>query len=759
MARAMPRRRQRLFQSVAVLLVAVAGVWGYHHVVRPDRMMLLRLADAELRAVFGPEVEYGSVKIDLLRSVTIEELAVRTSRTDQPTLQASRVVLRHDLLALASGIYRPVAIEIDGARIVTRETETGAAFDFPLHLSSVSSGSRPPRVNVRDARVLYRARVGSERLQEGGVLVLDGIRLEVTPETGRRVLVEGSFQTRGLGQDEVDILIGGWADLDADTLQLQATWDPLRLTPDLLAHVADSVAAPLERQVGQKGRLAVTLTRDPEQEEGRLRIEAGWSGSIHMDLQSIPGVELIDAEGLEQIQSLISSPTLDVVVSQEGVDIRGLVAGLGGGDASLTGQILDGGETIRLDMGLRGVRLEDPALREALSPGGQRALDAFVPRGIVDAAIRVRKEKGKDLAWTVDAILEDASFKFVGYPDDTGYLFGFPYPVESASGGVHIQPGLVFFDDIVGIGGGNPDTSVSILGWRRSSWAGGPTGRIRLTEAGPDIRLTVVGRNLDVDDVLAAAVAGSEFAEDSEKFQVGGTLDKIEVDIMLVPGRDERARTEVRLTLSGETFRYVPFPLFLEDVDGWVTLRKPWVSATERGKVFQFDATGRVEGAPVRRVGHARRAREPGPPPRRGPRRPARRGADEDRPRGAYDAGRDLVGVALPRSPGARGRQGRTAPRGPPGSHPPDGGPEGRVHPPGCREGPRPPGGDEPHRSDGCRGRSGGVRGPARHGARRRRRGVGPHARRPGGRVGHPRRDGGASRHARADRAARASHR
>ena len=100
----------------------------------------------------------------------MEGLRVSTVETDQPTLVASRVEIRHDLVALASGIYRAEAITIASARIVTRETEEGAALDFPFRLEPSDTTAGLPVIRLEDATVLYRAREDSRRLRPGWVL-------------------------------------------------------------------------------------------------------------------------------------------------------------------------------------------------------------------------------------------------------------------------------------------------------------------------------------------------------------------------------------------------------------------------------------------------------------------------------------------------------------------------------------------------------------------------------------------------------------
>src|SRR5262245_5680490 len=136
--------RARWKQAVVMALVAAAGIWAYGRIVRPDRSLIARAAERRLREIFGPGVTYDSVRIDLVKGVEVRGLKVRTPATTEPTLVAERVEVRHDVLALASGTYRPEAIVIEKARVVTRETESGIAPDFPFTLEGDDTGRPMP---------------------------------------------------------------------------------------------------------------------------------------------------------------------------------------------------------------------------------------------------------------------------------------------------------------------------------------------------------------------------------------------------------------------------------------------------------------------------------------------------------------------------------------------------------------------------------------------------------------------------------------
>ena len=591
------RLRQRLLQGTALLVIVTAGVVAWHEVVRPDPELISNLAREKLREIFGPDVTFEHVRVDLVAGVTVEGLRVPAEDGTGIGLEAAWVEVRHDLIALASGLYRPQSIHIEQARIGTHETEAGFALDFPFTLEASEAETALPRIVLTRSTMLYRALADSARLRGGSTLEVTGIELDVLPE-GRDVLgIEGSFETRGLGQDQVRIRVEGSAKPEEDAVLLGAVWEPFRITEELLSVLAPDVAAHVEGQVGEWGHLVVSLSRHPDRAEGELRVGVRYRGQVKVDLGGVPGVERIDARSLEQLEALLRRADLDLEVTPEGASLQGLVDALGTGRMAVEGYVREGGEVVSLTIRIKGLELSDPAIQEALGETGRDLMRDFEPRGLVDAEIRVTKRPGTELAWEVDAILEDASFRFVGSPDPDGTPGGFPYLVENAIGAIHVRGPLVTFDDVIGLHGA--ETTVRIRSpWERS-WTGGETGRIRITDEGPDIRLTVDARNIAVDEDLWDAVRGSEFHDMRDLFWLDGVVDQVEVDIITVPGRDDKAKTEVRLTLGDESFRYARFPLLLRKVKGQVELRRPLIAQTARGSLFRFDVTGEADGADV----------------------------------------------------------------------------------------------------------------------------------------------------------------
>jgi hypothetical protein len=597
-----------LIQTLLVALAMWAGVTAYRRLVRPHGDLLRELADAPLREMFGPDVAYDlPFEFDLAEGVTISNLRVPSPRgvaaapgsVDVEPLfgfRADRVRIGHDPLALAAARYRPLAIEIDGARVITHETRDGIAPDFPFHLSSDMKDAGPlPRIVFRDVELLYRAMPGSERLRESAVLRLRIRELSLAPDEAGTIHVQGDLVALGLGQDEAPITVTGTVSPEGSDFGLVVRWDPLELTDALLAILAEQLAAPLRQRSIRSGAFALTL-RPGAADQGAFDLRIDWDSDVEINVPDLPGLDRIDARTKEQLQELFGRGALQLEADDGRINIKSLVTEMAGGQVSATGWIVGETGALHMDFEIRDLRLEDPAVRRALGPEGAALYDEFDPRGLVDAVGQVTRTPDGKLDWKVDVLLENASLRYVGAVGENGRREGFPYRIEEATGRVRIRSDGVTFDEIVGF---NRGAEIQIVGHDGEAWTGGPTGRLTFTDDGPDVRLTVIARNVPFDERLEEAIAGSEFADMMKDFDLQGVVDVIEIDVISHPKIEKTAKSELRITLEGEQFRYAPFPLPLEDVRGRITMRRP-VLGSQRGRIYAFDVTGWAEGQPLR---------------------------------------------------------------------------------------------------------------------------------------------------------------
>ncbi|MCP5069883.1 MAG: hypothetical protein GY946_25225, partial [bacterium] len=518
-----------------------------------------------------------------------------------------QVEIEHDPAALAVGLYEIRALRVHGATVFLVETEAGVTQDFRLDLPEGSGSGESPTVEIVDVTLYLRARMGSTRLSAGSMLVTHIDRLDLVPDATGRLVVSGELAMRELGQDDEPILLEGHVDPRDDTFSLRIASEHLSLTPELLDLLHPEVAAPLRQESISGGAIAVSLERARGQE---ARMSVAWDAEVNVQVEDIPGIEMIEATTKKQLQELFGRGVLRLTVDDDQVSIKDLVTEMAGGRVSATGWIKRDTGAFELEFRIEDLDLEDPAIARALGEEGAEIFAQFAPSGIVDALGRVRRTAAGKTTWLVDVLLENAAFEFIGALTPDGHREGFPYRIEEATGRVRIRPEGVFFDDIVGF---HRAAEVTVRGHGRKSWQGGETGRILFPEAGTDIRLTIEVVNMRIDEDVKLAIEGSEFAGLLDEFQLAGVIDRVEIDVVSIPGLDTAAQTEVRLSLEGEQFRYAPFPMPVEDVRGEITMRRPVLDAKTRGRIYAFSVDGWSDGAPIHVeasiVDHERRGR------------------------------------------------------------------------------------------------------------------------------------------------------
>lgn len=601
---------KRLVQSLLVLALVYAGWQTWTRFVRPPEDPLRVLADAPLVELFGPGVRYDSPLVfDVDRGAELYNLRVpnnsglmesdgRGGLRPVMGLRARFVRITHDPLALAAGRYRPLTVEIEGVEIHTRETESGIAADFPLDIdSSAGDDGAVPQIKVRDLVLRYRALPDSKRLRPRATVAVRVDRLHIAPDSDGRLQVRGEMHALDLGQDDRAIEIEGTIEKDGSDFQVEARWDPLELTEPLLAILPEDIAERMRQSGIRSGTLVLKLERKGGAAEGEFDPRIEWNSEVDVSVADLTAMDAIDATTREQLKRLFGTGALQVELGGGKLNIKSLVTELAGGRVQATGWVVEETGEFSIDFDLRDVRLEDEALRNALGKEGATLYDEFDPSGIIDAIGRVTRSADGHVSWSVDVLLEDADLAYVGDFGEDGERVGFPFRVREATGRLRIDDAGVTFDDVIGF---NRGAEIVIRGNAGTSWTGGETGRIRFTEDGAAVNLTVIATNVPVDDELLAAVRKSEFADILEEFEIEGVIDRIELDFFKDPAIETSVKADLRLTLEGEQFRYLPFPMPLEDVRGKLTMRRPLLAdGKTRGRIYAFDVTGWAEGAPI----------------------------------------------------------------------------------------------------------------------------------------------------------------
>lgn len=596
--------RLRSIQAGLLILLVTAGVVIYRQAPRPGPELLADFADEELARIFSPDVRHGGVDLDLADGIVIHDLVVPArpgvppvegAMGPVPAFSARQITIRHSVVALTAGTYRPTEIEIDGASCWLTETEEGLEADFPLDLPEGKGDGRVPTIRIRNARLAFRGRAGSERLAPGAVLIFEVPRLDVLPEPDGQVRIRGDLVPANLGTPDSTLELAGLADPTHDSFHMRLAWEALEINPVLISKLAPPVARQLEEGGIRSGNLTIRVQREPEKE---AVLEVDLDGDMSLP-QAISGTRALAEDTRKQLGELFGDAVLDVGLLEDRVVVRSLHTRLGGGILEAAGWVEQDTGELELRFSVRDLDLTSPDIPRALGAEGAAILTEFEASGRVDADGVVTRGKDGELEWRVNVILEDVSFRYLGTTDEDGIKYGFPYLIERAYGSLRIEPRGVFFDQVNGF---NRGVEARVRGYKQQAWRGGETGRIYFTDQGTDLRLTVEVFDMPVDERLRAAVEGSEFAGLLDEFQLGGVIDRTEIDIVREPGIDSAAVTQVRLSLDGESFKYSPFPLPLEDVRGTITLTRPKGMRSEgngRGKIFEFDASGWADGSSI----------------------------------------------------------------------------------------------------------------------------------------------------------------
>ncbi len=601
--------RLRFIRPVLLVALVAGGVLSYRTAFRPEPTRLADWAESALSDLFGRDVTHGTVTVDLLDGVRIVDLRVQKPGDAEPRLFAGEILIRHDVLALTAGVPRLSSIVLKNPILSVHETDSGdIELDFPFDAPK-DDGSRSaplPALEIVDGVFRLQANASSAKFRSGVRLEATKFRAFASPAPDGSWRVEGGFVPTDMSLEPgEEITFWGAGNPTTGTFELHALWDKLRLTPAVRGILAPSLLEKLDAQRLDVGphRLTVHLDRDPNVEAGHVSVRPEFRGVVKMDIASVPGAETIDAVTREQINDLFGKIDLSLEISGNRIDIRDVTTSLGGGEVKASGKIEDGGEVVDVDLRVQGLRIDDPAIWKALGPAGDRVREEFDARGTCDATITLRRARGEAFVWEAVIDLIDATLTYKGRaepgektPAGNPLYNGFPLAVEHCFGRIFVNRDGIRFD---GIEGRHGAATIRIRSSNELSRSGGPTGYVKFVDGDTDVCLTVEARNVAVDRDLEAAIEGSEFAGFLDTYRIDGVLDRVLLDIVKEARVDVSAAVELDLDLGGERFRFAPFPLTLEDVNGRLELRRAHMPSGQRRKDFHVTATAKAAGGEV----------------------------------------------------------------------------------------------------------------------------------------------------------------
>lgn len=575
----------RLAGRLLLAALAAAGAAGaYEGLVHRQPLDVGAGVRTELEHLLGPGVSAGLVDVDLLEGAALSDVRVTPPGAPGPALAVARVRVRHTLLDLLCGRLRLRRVELDGPEVTLLETEAGVVPAVSLRAPEDGAPGPLPELRVARGRVRIQGREGSTRLAPGAELTLGDLEAEVLRTPEGALAVRGGFRTQGLGQDDVRIALQGSADADGDALSLRAVWDPLTLTPELLAALAPDVSGPLRSSPIRSGRLEADIRRSARgaarPEAAELEVSVRWLGAMTAELADLPGLKDLAPDVKTRLTEVFGEGSVDLAWEDGRLVVRALTARLATGQVSATGWAASDGSALSLRARLTGLSLEDPRVRRALGREGELLGEVLVARGRVDAELLLEREGGGPLRWEAVVTLVDATLSYLGEVNAQGQREGFPYAMEHANGVLRLTPEGVRVEGLVGRHG--EGTTVRVLPWTRTTWQGEETGYLRFTPQGPALSLSIEALDVPTDADLHAAVKGSEFPWLLDTYRVEGVVDRVEVEVVRRPAFDPVTRTDIRITLDGERFAWARFPLPLERVRGIVTLTRPVLPAPGR---------------------------------------------------------------------------------------------------------------------------------------------------------------------------------
>ena len=607
------RWRGRLFvvrQTCAaiVFLVLAAGIAGYWHFTRPDRVRAI--AEAYLTELAGGPVTVGGAAAGVFDGLRLDDVEVRVdgqNRPDSLLFTARSFQLSVDPRALLEGELRATRIVVvdPHARLV-EDLSAGRTGDpdrsrwnfqrmdpRPLGGGSGPGPSELPEVIVRNARVDYAAVAddGDRPVPAGSVSIEGQLVPGLGPgRYGFRVQTRGRPVGTGPGGVPLASLVSdedGGAEgpsvegaVSLPDERVAASMRGLRIGRDVLAMLPAEVRTVFDRYqvTGALDVPTFAAERRPDGSAG-FRVEVALSdGAVALPPETWLGaaeVEALRAAG-KLVPVRLTGVSGRATFTEKDAEVTDLVGGVDGVrlavDARADGYSLDAPAvlTVRSVDGGALVLPKNPPWVDVLPGPVREVYDRFSPTGRARVSITVAKPApGPDgvaprptVRGRVDIL--DGSFAF----DQV------PYPVRRATGS------LVFGPDPGGAG-----DELLIRDLRGRGLAGGPNadatvgveGRIYPLDRYAGFDVTVVGRGLRDEPALIESLpdnvrqAIGQFDADG-----AGEYPTFEADLRVrvsrPPGPDQLWSFATELALRDAAGKFAGFPYPLEGVSARLRL-------------------------------------------------------------------------------------------------------------------------------------------------------------------------------------------
>ncbi|MCB9833375.1 MAG: hypothetical protein H6807_12975 [Planctomycetes bacterium] len=351
-------------------------------------------------------------------------------------LRCDELVARIDFWKLLGGDLEFDEIEVNGPELHLRWSEGELSLPSIFEQTETGGGMKAPEISIHGMNVVFHDAPfwGAERVS------ITGIDLQMRPDPLSRnhpYALSGSIEDQVFGRFDLKAGIG------SARLRGSVTRRGFRLGPEHTAYLSNSLRETLDRIKMSEGAINLQVAFEAEDVLDRIdyTVTAELDG-VSLGYEAWP-FAVTGLNGTFRLDDLVlvaqdlefQLAGADVDVQQLSVDFDGVEPGFEA-VAKVTDLHLD--DQVALDLR----RLPEPF------PDVGEALEALGARGSIDVDVDLRKPKRPArVAVDILAKFRKAQLSYQGFEEADGTREGYPYPLESIIGTVHIgNDGLEFWD-------------------------------------------------------------------------------------------------------------------------------------------------------------------------------------------------------------------------------------------------------------------------------------------------------------------------
>jgi len=555
------RRRRRIFLLAFAVLVSAALI-AARIMLSPDAIRR-RTIEAFKKHV-AAEVDIARVDFGLLKGIDMQGVEIYTLENGKKKqiLTAERVFIEHRSASLLLGRLAIKSARLTKPRLFIEIREQNGKWTDNIHqiIKVARQGAEKkrqaafPEVDVKDASVCVRYVSPSGAIDE---YFIHNIDMELLPSTFRADSIYTACRVR----DEV---LGTWKlagrlEPSVPRLYLSATSGELALSEELYKLLPER-GRRVWTSLSPDGvaRLSGNFTYDPTAER-----KVDYKVLVKVADLSITYKEF--PYRLENLEGMLE-------LNPEGVFCRSLSGRMGDLEVNLEGAIKGYGPGTPFEISVRARNLPlDEKLRSCLRTKDRRNWDWFSPEGLVDAEIRIVRQRGpkmpKDIYIELEALDCSSTYRY------------FPYALTNLKGHVSVKKRNVSIEKLVSKFG---ESVIEIRG--------------NITDMGPDagIDLTIGARNIALDERLKGALPAS-YGRVWDSFRPSGRIN-VFAGINRNEGKNQKVRKTIEVQCLGDGLLYDKFPYPLENITGQLVFKDDMLIAKDLSSEMAGGPAVRISG-------------------------------------------------------------------------------------------------------------------------------------------------------------------